>query len=448
MRRVVLFRNGSQVDGKVVLVTNSLEELLKAASLKFKIEAKKLFTPQGGEVDDIKLLRDDDVLYVVQENEEFIRVEQNKCNYAPNVVLRDPSECDGNCTNCKLEGAKCNAADGCLGSCKNASSVALVRTSSLNSKRKKDISKLQDWVKLNVGGRIFTTSRSTLVTKEPTSMLARMFAQDDDSYLMTPSDLDENGAYLIDRSPTYFEPILNYLRNGQLIFDKNVNPAGILQEARFFRIESLVEHLENIISTQQRSQDISPLTRRDVINALITTSFTSDLRFQGVNLAGSDLSRLDLRNINFKYACLHGCRMVGTNLSFCCLERADLSHAVMESAQLLGAQMLCANLEGANLRGCNFEDPNGARTNMEGVNLKGANLECSNMTGVNLRVATLRNANLQNCDLRAAVLAGADLEKCDLSGSDLQEANLRGANLKDAAFELMLTPIHMSQTIR
>lgn len=39
-------------------------------------------------------------------------------------------------------------------------------------------------------------------------------------------------------------------------------------------------------------------------------------------------------------------------------------------------------------------------------------------------------------------------QKCDLSGSDLQEANLRGANLKDAAFELMLTPIHMSQTIR
>jgi uncharacterized protein YjbI with pentapeptide repeats len=39
-------------------------------------------------------------------------------------------------------------------------------------------------------------------------------------------------------------------------------------------------------------------------------------------------------------------------------------------------------------------------------------------------------------------------QNCDLSGSDLHEANLRGANLKDAAFELMLTPLHMSQTIR
>ena len=67
--------------------------------------------------------------------------------------------------------------------------------------------------------------------------------------------------------------------------------------------------------------------------------------------------------------------------------------------------------------------------------------------GVNLRVATLKNANLQNCDLRTAVLAGADLENCDLSGCDLHEANLRGANLKGAAFELMLNPLHMSQTV-
>nr|CAD7576667.1 unnamed protein product [Timema californicum] len=417
MKRVILFRNGTEVNGKVVLVTHSLEELLIAASSKFGIVAKRLFTPHGGEIDDLKLIRDDDILYVT-ESEDFIPV----VNYS-------------------------SLANNACGSSSCAPTVPIPAQYSEREQhtwRKKN----SEWVTLNVGGKYFTTSRSTLLTKEPMSMLARMFAEGEGGYLMAPSNMDRNGAYLIDRSPTYFEPILNYLRNGQLIFDTNVNPEGVLEEARFFGIESLVPQLETIIQSVQRSRDIVPLARRDVINALILTPYTAELRFQGVNLAGSDLSRLDLRYINFKYACLHGCRMVGANLSWCCLERADLSHVVLEGAQLLGVKMLCANLEGANLRGCNFEDPAGSRANMEGVNLKGANLEGSNMAGVNLRVATLKNANLQNCDLRAAVLAGADLENCDLSGSDLHEANLRGANLKDAAFELMLTPLHMSQTIR
>lgn len=37
---------------------------------------------------------------------------------------------------------------------------------------------------------------------------------------------DEHGAYLIDRSPEYFEPILNYLRHGQLIINEGINLLG------------------------------------------------------------------------------------------------------------------------------------------------------------------------------------------------------------------------------
>lgn len=39
------------------MVTHSVDELLKAASVKFNIIAKRIFTPQGGEIDDIKLIR-------------------------------------------------------------------------------------------------------------------------------------------------------------------------------------------------------------------------------------------------------------------------------------------------------------------------------------------------------------------------------------------------------
>ncbi|XP_042860231.1 BTB/POZ domain-containing protein KCTD9-like isoform X2 [Penaeus japonicus] len=357
------------------------------------------------------------------------------------------------------------------------------------------VSSTHDWVTLNVGGRIFTTTRATLVTKEPNSMLAKMFSCEDNHLL--PSNRDAHGAYLIDRSYSYFEPLLNFLRNGSLILNHNINPQGVLEEARFFGIESAVPHLEALTCAQDETPDVEPLTRHDVVKALISTHHRDELRFQGVSLKRADLSKLDLRNINFKrgvitslnnsgrmdhdatfiyanhwwfdlkqllkilspilliispstertFADLSHCNLSGANLNGCCLERANLCGANLEGAQLLNVRLLCANLESANLRSCNFEDPAGTRSNCEGVNLRGAVLEGSMLAGVNLRVATLKKANLKNCDLRGAVLAGADLENCDLSGSDLQEANLRGANLKDAAFELMLTPLHMSQTM-
>lgn len=291
---------------------------------------------------------------------------------------------------------------------KNDDDAQTSTTSNPNETKTKSSSS-KKWITLNVGGKLFTTTRSTLVNKAPNSMLARMFSIDNN---MCPSDMDENGAYLIDRSSQYFEPIINYLRHGQLIRDDGINLDGILEEAKFFGIDGLITELEHIISQRADYADRNnlPLNRRDVINALIQTSHKSELRFQGVNLTGADLTKLDLRYINFKFACLSRCKLSMANLNYCCLERADLSYANLEGAQMLSIRGSCANMEGANLQGCNFEDPSGSRTNLEGVNLKGACLEGSNMAGVNLRVANLKNANMKNCNLRAAVLAGADLE--------------------------------------
>jgi hypothetical protein len=84
------------------------------------------------------------------------------------------------------------------------------------------------WLRLNVGGSVFLTSRSTVEMRVPGSMLARMFSAETSAAGVAAGARDETGAFLIDRSPKYFEPILDYLRTGMLVIDKDVNPEGNL----------------------------------------------------------------------------------------------------------------------------------------------------------------------------------------------------------------------------
>lgn len=66
-------------------------------------------------------------------------------------------------------------------------------------------------------------------------------------------------------------------------------------------IESMIPQLNKLIEeSRHNSGSNHPLTRMDVVHSIIKTPITSELRFQGVNLAGADLNRLDLRYINFK----------------------------------------------------------------------------------------------------------------------------------------------------
>uniref|UniRef100_A0A4X1UGS3 Potassium channel tetramerization domain containing 17 n=1 Tax=Sus scrofa TaxID=9823 RepID=A0A4X1UGS3_PIG len=78
------------------------------------------------------------------------------------------------------------------------------------------------WVRLNVGGTVFLTTRQTLC-REQKSFLSRLCQGEE-----LQSDRDETGAYLIDRDPTYFGPILNFLRHGKLVLDKDMAEEGEL----------------------------------------------------------------------------------------------------------------------------------------------------------------------------------------------------------------------------
>lgn len=63
----------------------------------------------------------------------------------------------------------------------------------------------------------------------------------------------------------------------------------------------MVPQLENYIQNEEaKTNDNAPLTRKEVVRSLINTTTNDHLRFQGVNLRGADLYKLDLRYINFK----------------------------------------------------------------------------------------------------------------------------------------------------
>ena len=102
-----------------------------------------------------------------------------------------------------------------------------------------------DLVHLNVGGHRFSTSKRTLLSSLPqseetffTSLLSGRIA----------SNVDETGAYFIDRDPTLFKQILNYLRTQQLhlLIEDNPNPkqlSALIHEAKFYGISPLVKQL-------------------------------------------------------------------------------------------------------------------------------------------------------------------------------------------------------------
>uniref|UniRef100_A0A673VWV9 Potassium channel tetramerization domain containing 2 n=1 Tax=Salmo trutta TaxID=8032 RepID=A0A673VWV9_SALTR len=110
------------------------------------------------------------------------------------------------------------------------------------------------WVRLNVGGTYFVTTKQTLC-RDTKSFLYRLCQEDPD----LDSDKDETGAYLIDRDPTYFGPILNYLRHGKLIMDKNLAEEGVLEEAEFYNIASLVRLVKDRIRDNENRTSQGPV---------------------------------------------------------------------------------------------------------------------------------------------------------------------------------------------
>jgi len=97
----------------------------------------------------------------------------------------------------------------------------------------------KDHVVLNVGGQRFTTTRSTL-TSIKGSFFEKMFREGSNT------TISSDGSYLIDRDPSSFGHILDYLRNGDLLISSSdkILRLKLLNDADYFLLpEALKDYL-------------------------------------------------------------------------------------------------------------------------------------------------------------------------------------------------------------
>jgi len=101
------------------------------------------------------------------------------------------------------------------------------------------VAAMTDWLKLNVGGTIFETSRSTL-TSDSESILSRMFQPNSN---LPPATITD-GVYQIDACPRSFEVVLNWLRYRTLIIgDTKVD--DVFPVVDYFGLRDLRDLLED-----------------------------------------------------------------------------------------------------------------------------------------------------------------------------------------------------------
>lgn len=120
--------------------------------------------------------------------------------------------------------------------------------SKLDEFERKGTSK-KEWLKLNVGGQIFETTRATL-TSHPSSSLAKMFQPES----ALPPTMMEDSVYQVDACPRAFAVILNWLRYRQLMLG-GIGAEEVVPVADFFHLTDLSEALEKHLRKEEEQRD-------------------------------------------------------------------------------------------------------------------------------------------------------------------------------------------------
>jgi len=113
-------------------------------------------------------------------------------------------------------------------------------------------------VKISVGGTLFTSTAATLTSGS--SFFARLLDPDGGF-----SDFDETGVAFIDRDPTYFGVILQFLRCGLVEVQPPLSLEGALAEAEFFLCVPLAAELRERIAARDAPPPPPPPPPTDLL---------------------------------------------------------------------------------------------------------------------------------------------------------------------------------------
>ena len=89
---------------------------------------------------------------------------------------------------------------------------------------------LPSCIKINVGGEIFQTLRTTL---QKSGLLASLLES------KIPNTLDENGLIFIDRDPQLFRHVLSGLRTGKIFLEEEFPEQAVRCEVDYFLLENI-----------------------------------------------------------------------------------------------------------------------------------------------------------------------------------------------------------------
>jgi uncharacterized protein YjbI with pentapeptide repeats/class 3 adenylate cyclase/predicted ATPase len=174
------------------------------------------------------------------------------------------------------------------------------------------------------------------------------------------------------------------------------------------------------------------MTRDQLLGLVQATRHNGEM----INLVGVDLAGQDLSGIDLRLAYLNGVDLSKANITGANLSQAYLREVNLEGARLDRANLNKANLFRASLVGADLSETNLNRTNLRGADLRGAKLNRANLRG-----GTLFRANLREADLSEAALIGVNTSGADFFRANLRDANITSEQLSVAcSFEQAIMP--------